>query len=324
MAAVTLEQLKVGMVNDLDRNVIDEFIKGDYLLQTIPFDFIANPVKGGGGWYATYLKVKDESKTGFRNLYGVYEDTVATRELFTTEVKIFGGSIKIDRALRDQGAIENEVEFQLKQLLKSTRKTFSYYLINGSKTVNANQFDGLDTLLKGTVTDINAKGNGIDLSTFEKMKANALEFITVLDDFLGKLDEKPDVLLGNATLINKIKTVCKIVGINVMGQDELGRTVDQYNGIRLVALGTVNVDGSGAKETIEIDKSTKETALYAVKFGDDAFVLASPESGKALDVLLPDFTQASEQVRGLVEFRAVPMLKHSRKCGVLRKIKVGE
>lgn len=324
MAAVTLEQLKVGMVNDLDRNVIDEFIKGDYLMQTIPFDFIANPVKGGAGWIATYVKVKSESKTGFRNLYGVYEDTVATRDVHSAEVKIFGGSIKIDRALRDQGAIENEVSFQVSQLLKSTRKTFSYYLINGSKTTNANQFDGLDTLLKGSATDVNAKGTGIDLSTFEKMKANGLEFITVLDDFLGILDEKPDVLLGNSRLINKIKAVCKIVGINTMGQDELGRQIDQYDGIRLVKLGTVNYDGTGAKETIPIDNSTKETALYAVKFGEDAFILASPESGKALDVLLPDFTQASEQVRGLVEFRAVPMLKHSKKCGVLRKIKVGE
>lgn len=319
---ITLKDVKVGMQDDLYPRVIDEFTKNDYLFNTIPFEFIANKVLHGAGWTVTYTKVKEESKTQFRDINGVYTDTFSTREEKTVSTKVFGGSYSIDRALKDQGGVELEIEYQLKQLIKSAKKTFSYYLINGAVATNQNQFDGLNVLLKGSKTDINANGTGIDLSTFDLMKENALKFVNVLDEFLAKLGEKPDVLLGNSTLINKIKTVCKIVGINTMTQNNVGEMVDQYNGIRLQVLETANIDGE-QKETIPTDNITKETELYAVSFGGDGLVLASPNSGKAIETILPDFTQAKEQVRGLLELRAVPLLRNSMTCGVLRKIKVG-
>lgn len=323
MATITLDEVKKGQVSDLEKGVIDEFTKGDYLFQNIPFAAIANPIAGGAGWSVAYVVSKDESKTGFRAINGKYEDTFVTKEKKDAEVKVYGGSFSIDRALRDQGGVENEVAFQMAQLIKGVKKGFSYYLIKGSKSSSGEQFDGLDTILKGTSTDMQAHSTGFDLSTFEKVKENALEFTTKLDEFLALLDEKPHALLGNSKMIQKIKAVAKVVGLHTITQNNFGETIDNYDGIPLVTLDKYTPKGeSSAKETIEISSSDGTTDLFAVRFGEDALHVASPSTGKIIDVLPPDFNVASEQARGLVELRGVPILKKTKACGVLRKIKV--
>lgn len=322
MAVLTLAEVQKGQLTDLEKGVIDEFTKGDYLFQNIPFTFIANPVAGGAGWSTSYVKLKEESQTGFRAINGKYEDTYAKKDMTTAQVKVYGGSFSIDRALRDQGGVENEVAFQMAQLIKSAKKGFSYYLINGAVATNGDQFDGLNVLLKGSSTDMEADAIGFDLSTFTKVKENALEFAVKIDEWLSLLDEKPSALLGNATLINKIKACAKVAGLHTITQNDFGVTVDNYNGIPLIVLDKYMAKGEvTAKETIEITGGL--TDLYAVRFGEDALCVASPSTGKAIDVIAPDFTQATEQARGLVELRGVPILKSSKACGVLRKIKVG-
>ena len=323
MAVITLEEVRKGQLTDLEKGVIDEFTRGDYLFQNIPFSMIANSIAGGAGWSTSYVYLTDESQTGFRNINGKYDDTFAKKKMKTAEVKVYGGSFSIDRALRDQGGVENEVAFQMGQLIKSARKGFSYYLINGSVAASAEQFDGLDTLLKGTATDMLAHATGFDLSTFDKTKANALEFAIKLDEWLSLLNEKPQVLLGNAKLILKIKAAAKLAGVHSITQTNYGETIDTYNGIPLVQLDKYMPKGETvAKETIAIDTATGNTSLYAVRFGEDALSVASPSSGKVIDVIAPDFNVASEQARGLVELRGVPILKTSKSCGVLRNIKV--
>ena len=55
MAVMTLAEVKKGMQDDVLKGVIDEFIKGDYLFQMIPFNFIANKITGGAGWAISYV-----------------------------------------------------------------------------------------------------------------------------------------------------------------------------------------------------------------------------------------------------------------------------
>lgn len=322
MAVITLDEVRKGQLTDLEKGVIDEFVKGDYLFQVMPFSNIANPIAGGSGWSTSYVMLTDESQTGFRAINGRYEDTYAKKAMKTAEVKVYGGSFSIDRALRDQGGVENEVAFQMGQLIKAARKGFSYYLINGSTATDGTQFDGLNVLLKSTSTDMNAHATGFDLSTFQKVKDNALEFALKLDEFLSLLNEKPQALLGNSKLILKIKAAAKVAGVHSVTQSNFGETIDHYNGIPLIELKTYIPKGeTTAKETIAID-AQGNTDLYAVRFGEDALHVASPSSGKIIDVIAPNFTVASEQARGLVELRGVPVLKSSKACGVLRKIKV--
>lgn len=314
-ALLTLADVKVGLVDDLQTTVIDELVKSTYLFEKIGFEPVASLVGGGAGWSYAYNKVKEESTSEFRDINGKYKDSVALTERKNVDLKILGGSFSIDRALRDTGGAPEQVAFQLAQKIKAVKAGFCNAIVNGAVITDSRQFDGLDTLLTGSSTEIVAGGTGFDLSTFTKVKDNAAEFVAVLDDFLSILVEKPDALMGNSKMINKIKAIAKIVGTNTETKDDFGRSIDAYDGIALIDLGEY-------KGAPVVAINAGETSLYAVKFGAQAFHAISPAGASLVDTIAPDFTQASEQVRGLIELRAAVVLKHSKSCGVLRKIKV--
>ena len=314
-ALLTLADVKVGLVDDLQATVIDELVKSTYLFEKIGFEPVASLVGGGAGWSYAYNKVKEESTSEFRDINGKYTDSVALTERKNVDLKILGGSFSIDRALRDTGGAPEQVAFQLAQKIKAVKAGFCNAIINGAIITDSKQFDGLGTLLTGSTTEVLAGGTGFDLSTFTKVKDNAAEFVAVLDDFLSILVEKPDALMGNSKMINKIKAIAKIVGTNTETKDDFGRSIDAYDGIALIDLGEY-------KGAPVVAIKGGETSLYAVKFGAQAFHAISPAGAQLIDTIVPDFTQASEQVRGLIELRAAVVLKHSKSCGVLRKIKV--
>lgn len=314
-ALLTLADVKVGLVDDLQTTVIDELVKSTYLFEKIGFEPVASLVGGGAGWSYAYNKVKEESTSEFRDINGKYTDSVALTERKNVDLKILGGSFSIDRALRDTGGAPEQVAFQLAQKIKAVKAGFCNAIVNGAVITDSRQFDGLDTLLKGSSTEIVAGGTGFDLSTFTKVKDNAAEFVAVLDDFLSILVEKPDALMGNSKMINKIKAIAKIVGTNTETKDDFGRSIDAYDGIALIDLGEY-------KGAPVVAINAGKTSLYAVKFGAQAFHAISPAGASLVDTIAPDFTQASEQVRGLIELRAAVVLKHSKSCGVLRSIKV--
>ena len=314
-ALLTLADVKVGLVDDLQTTVIDELVKSTYLFEKIGFEPVASLVGGGAGWSYAYNKVKEESTSEFRDINGKYKDSVALTERKNVDLKILGGSFSIDRALRDTGGAPEQVAFQLAQKIKAVKAGFCNAIVNGAVITDSRQFDGLDTLLTGSSTEIVAGGKGFDLSTFTKVKDNAAEFVAVLDDFLSILVEKPDALMGNSKMINKIKAIAKIVGTNTETKDDFGRSIDAYDGIALIDLGEY-------KGAPVVAINAGETSLYAVKFGAQAFHAISPAGASLVDTIAPDFTQASEQVRGLIELRAAVVLKHSKSCGVLRNIKV--
>ncbi len=314
-ALLKLADVKVGLVDDLQTTVIDELVKSTYLFEKIGFEPVASLVGGGAGWSYAYNKVKEESTSEFRDINGKYTDSVALTERKNVDLKILGGSFSIDRALRDTGGAPEQVAFQLEQKIKAVKAGFCNAIVNGAVIKDSRQFDGLDTLLTGSSTEIVAGGTGFDLSTFTKVKDNAAEFVAVLDDFLSILVEKPDALMGNSKMINKIKAIAKIVGTNTETKDDFGRSIDAYDGIALIDLGEY-------KGAPVVASNAGETSLYAVKFGAQAFHAISTAGASLVDTIVPDFTQASEQVRGLIELRAAVVLKHSKSCGVLRKIKV--
>ena len=314
-ALLTLADVKVGLVDDLQTTVIDELVKSTYLFEKIGFEPVASLVGGGAGWSYAYNKVKEESTSEFRDINGKYTDSVALTERKNVDLKILGGSFSIDRALRDTGGAPEQVAFQLAQKIKAVKAGFCNAIVNGAVITDSKQFDGLDTLLTGSSTEIVAGGTGFDLSTFTKVKDKAAEFVAVLDDFLSILVEKPDALMGNSKMINKIKAIAKIVGTNTETKDDFGRSIDAYDGIALIDLGEY-------KGAPVVAINAGKTSLYAVKFGAQAFHAISPAGASLVDTIAPDFTQASEQVRGLIELRAAVVLKHSKSCGVLRNIKV--
>ena len=102
-------------------------------------------------------------------------------------------------------------------------------------------------------------------------------------------------------------------------KDNYGRQVEMYGSIPFVDIGAK----AGSNDPIiETNASTGNTAIYAVRFGMDAFHAISMAGQPPVKIWLPDFSTAGAVKKGEVEMVAGCALKTTKSCGVLRNIKV--
>lgn len=317
--AITLEQSKVGMADKIDQNVIDMFRRESILLDKLIFDNAVSPGTGGSTLTYGYQQLKTPSTAKFRAIGDEYTSGEAIRETKSVDLKIFGGKFGVDRVIANTSGAIDEVAFQMNQKIKGAVNLFNYALINGSKSTE-NQFDGLKELLKGAETEYNPSV-AIDLSTSDLMDTNAQLFADTLDEWLGLFEEKPDFLIMNSKMATKVKSIARRLGYYSRTEDAFGRGVDNYDGIAILPLGKY-FDGSASKEIIDIDNSTKETSIYAVKIALDGFHGVSPAGDKIIRTYQKDVTDTGVIIDGEVEAVMAVALKNSKKAGVLNKIKV--
>ena len=105
--AVTLEQAKVGMADQIDQQVIDQFRRGSILLDKLTFDNSVSPGTGGSTLVYGYTQLKTPSTADFREINAEYTGNEAERETKSVQLKIFGGKFAIDRVIaRTSGAYD--------------------------------------------------------------------------------------------------------------------------------------------------------------------------------------------------------------------------
>lgn len=153
---ITLAEAKVGMADKVDQAVIDEFRRGSLLLDKLIFDNAVAPGTGGSTLTYGYMKLKTPSTAGFRKINGEYTNNEAKREKASADLKIFGGNFKIDRVLINTSGAVDELDFQMKEKIKGAINLFHNTVINGNESVNEDEFNGLDVMLKGSSTEYNA------------------------------------------------------------------------------------------------------------------------------------------------------------------------
>ncbi|MFC0271122.1 major capsid protein [Metabacillus herbersteinensis] len=324
---ITLAQAKVGMADHVDQMVIDEFRRSSLLLDALTFDNAVSPGTGGSTLTYGYTRLKTPSTAGFRAINSEYTANEADRENKTVDLKIFGGTFKIDRVIQDTSGQINEMNFQLQQKIIGASNLFHHTVINGDSAVDTNAFDGLDKALTGSTTELNAAAV-IDLSNEAGLDSNKFKFLDELDAFLAELDGRPAMLMGNSKLITKIKSVARRAGYLTSSEDGFGRTVSGYDGIPLVDLGYFVSGGTTTVPVVPIESRTVGTAqtgltdLFAVGLGMDGFHGVSPTGNSVIRTFLPDFNAPGAVKTGEVEMVAAVALKATRKAGVLRNIKV--
>lgn len=313
--AVTLAQAKLNVQDDLQLGIIDEFAKSSYILNHIPFDDCVSPTGGGGTLTYSYTRQITQPTAAFRKINAEYTPQEVEKQRYSTDLKVFGGAFEVDRVISDMGGIANEVSWQMSQKIKAAGALFNDTVINGNTSVDADVFDGLDVALAGSATDIDAAS--IDLSTSASITSNYMSFLDVLDEFLLNLSETPDALLMNGKAVAKLRAVARRASMYQTTKDNYGRNVDMYGDIPFVDLGAK----SGSNDPVVATTSGK-TAIYAVKFGLNAFHAVSMVGGLPVKSWLPDFGTAGAVKKGEVEMVAGCALKTTKSCGVLRNIKV--
>ena len=235
--AITLEEAKKNVQDDLQMGVIDEFQKSNYILEHIPFDDAVSPTGGGATPSYSYTRLKTQPTAAFREINKEYAPSEVTKERHTVEIKVFGGAYEIDRVIANMGGIVSEVELQQAQKIKAAQALFNDTFINGDTGVDSKCFDGLDKALTGSSTEYNADGV-IDLSTSEMVTKNYQYFLDMLDEFLGGLDGTPTFIGGNNKLISKLRACARRASMYQVTKDNWGNQVESYGGIPFVDLKT--------------------------------------------------------------------------------------
>lgn len=330
---VTLEQAKVGMTDKVEQMVIDEFRRGSLLMDRLIYDDAVSPGTGGSTLVYGYTQLKTPATAQMRAINSEYVPNEADKALKTAALKILGGSFQVDRVIENTSGRVSETTFQLQQKIKAAYNLFHYLVINGDSALNPLEFDGLDKMLTGSSTEI-GKDSVLDLTAMAD-QTSAFKLLDAVDAFLGDLNGKPTMLLGNSKLIQKIKSAARWAGYYTRSENAFGDTVDGYAGIPLVDLDYfAKVDAETKAVTTEPivpieartvgSEQTGLTDLYAVRIGLDGFHGVTPLGGNGvgLKTYLPDFNAPGAVKTGEVEMVVGAVLKQTRAAGVLRNIKV--
>lgn len=315
--AITLEEAKKNVQDDLQMGVIDEFQKSNWILEHIPFDDAVSPTGGGATPSYSYTRLKTQPTAQFREINKEYTPSEVTKERHTVEIKVFGGSYEIDRVIASMGGIVSEVELQQAQKIKAAQALFNDTFINGDSGMDSKAFDGLEKALTGSSTEYNNDGV-IDLSTSELITQNYQYFLDMLDEFLGGLDGTPSCIIGNTKLIAKIRACARRASMYQITKDNWGNQVESYGGIPFVDMKTK----PGTNDDVVKTGVDGKTSLYVARLAMDGLHAVSFAGAAPVQTWLPDFSTAGAVKKGEVEMNAAIALKASKAAGVFRNIKV--
>ena len=316
--AVTLAQAKLNVQDALQMGVIDEFQKSNFLFNTLTFDDCVSPTGGGSTLTYGYTRLITQPTAAFRAINTEYTPQEVTRQRYTADLKVFGGSYQIDRVISNMGGIISEVLLQSQQKVKAASALFNDTVINGDSAVDANAFDGLDKAITGSSTEFTPAG-AIDLSTSAAVDANYKVFLDVLDEFLMGLDGTPGAIMGNMKMIARLRAVSRRAGMYQVTKNDFGQQVEHYGVIPWIDLGT---KAGTNDDIVATDGTSGETSLYAVRFGLDGFHAISMAGVAPVQTWLPDYSTSGAVKTGEVEMVAAVVLKATKAAGVFRKIKV--
>lgn len=312
--AVTLAQARLNVTDDLQRGIIDEFAKNNYLLDHLTFHDCVSPVGGGGTLTYAYTRLITQPTAAFRKVNAEYEPGEVKKQRETVDLKVFGGAFEIDRVIKDMGGIVDEVQLQASQKVKAAQALFNDTVINGDSSANADEFDGLNVMLTGTNTEATTS---IDLSTSALVTANYMAFLDEFDEFLATLNGRPDALLMNTKMAAKLRAIARRAGMYQVTKDTWGNQVESYGAIPFIDLGAK----AGTNDDVIATKAGA-TDIYAVRFGMDGFHGISLAGQAPIKMWMPDFSTSGAVKKGEVEMVAAVALKDTRSAGVLRGIKV--
>lgn len=311
---VTLAQAALNAQTDYDLAVIDEF-RTNPLLDLIQFDDAVNPSGGGNTLTYGYRRLITAPTAAFRAINSEYTPAHVTTQRFTTELKPLGGSYQIDRVLAKVGpAASGEVALQSTQKIKAAQALFGDAMINGDSAVDADSFDGLAKALAGSTTEDTTLTNWS--GTLDQAKAFLI--LTAVDELLSKLDGAAGALVSNRKAINLIKAASRFANQYVERVGPRNTALATYAGATLVDAG---FKAGSATEVVPV--TTKETALYAVRFGMDGFHGVSVAGGSVVSAYLPDFTTPGAVKTGEVELGPVGVaLKATKAAAVMTRVQV--
>lgn len=312
---VLLNELRKVTGDDVDRNVLDQFIKSSFILQNLPFHQAA-AATGGSALAYTYTRLATQGEAAFRALNEDYVNSTVTVNQYTVVCKALGGKFAVDRVL---GATNNtQIALQIAQKIKAASALFSDAVINGDTdalTGDPKAFDGLSVALTGSDTEVD--GSAIDWSAVST-QANAFAAIEVLDALLAEVTvDGTQVIATNAKGKLKLQAIARVAGYLTHSEDAAGRVISSYAGIPIVDLGAK----AGSNDSI-VATTAGATDFYVVSLSPEGFHGVAPSGAPLISTYLPKFDTANAVHEGAVELVATVALKNTKAAAVLRGVQI--
>lgn len=334
---VSLVEAKRNAQEDLDVQVIDEFRKTSVINDSLIFDDAVNPAGGGATLTYGYRRLVTQATADTRAYNTEYTDQEVETQHHSTTLTPLGGSFSVDRVLAKVGpAASGAIALNLSQKIKATNAKFADLVINGDTAVKQTDFDGLDKALTGSDTEFRP-GEVTDLTDFDTDQRAPFKFLDALDEFLSLLDGAPTIVVGNKTVLARVRAAARRSGMFVKNpvEDLLVPSGSGSRPIERETYGGVLLGDAGEKagssnwvipveaRTVAGQAETGLTDLYAYRVGLDGFHGVSTAGGQLISAWLPQFTSAGAVKRGEVEMGPVSVaLKATKAAAVWRNLKV--
>ena len=241
--ALTLLEAQKHAKSPQELAVVTELAAGQ-LMSVLPF----RSIEGNGLFWKREESLPD---VGFRNYNGSLSESYAEVSQQSESLKLFGGDIKVDRAIVDlEGA--DAKSYQVQSRVRAMRMAWEALFINGDSNQSPSEFDGLAARIQSGSSQYFANGGG------------------ALD--LGKLDEVLDAVdaQGGSKYIVCSKSARRALTRQArtnnqieIARNEFGYQQTSYAGVPLLELDRDH------KNVAILDSTPSNQDLYVVSFGND-------------------------------------------------------
>jgi hypothetical protein len=246
---LSLVEAKKHSRNPQELAVITELAAGP-LLSTLPF----REVQGSGLFWKREEELGD---VGFRAFNDGYDESYAEVRQYSEALKLFGGDIKVDRAIVDLEGAQARA-FQVQAKVRAMRLAFEALFFNGDSNSTAAEFDGLSVRLPAAQAGSHSQIIANDSSA------------SVLD--LGKLDEAIDAVdaQGGQKYLLMSKSARRHLSAVARASNQIDIMRSEFGGQQLVYGGLPVLEVDRDHKNVKIlDSSAANQSIYVVSFGND-------------------------------------------------------
>jgi hypothetical protein len=223
--------------------VVTELAAGP-LLQSLPF----RNIEGNGLFWKREEALPD---VGFRNYNGALAESYAEVSQQSESLKLFGGDIKVDRAIVDLEGAQAKA-YQIQSRVRAMRLAWEALFIKGDSNQSPSEFDGLAARIQSGSSQYFANGGG------------------ALD--LGKLDEAIDNVdaAGGRKYLVMSKSMRRALTRQARTNTQIDIVRNEFGYQQMVYAGLPVLELDRDHKNVAImDATPTAQDIYVVSFGND-------------------------------------------------------
>lgn len=241
--ALTLLEAQKHAKTPQELAVVKELAAGQ-LMSVLPF----RSIEGNGLFWKREESLPD---VGFRNYNGALAESYAEVSQQSESLKLFGGDIKVDRAIVDLEGAEAKA-YQIQSRVRAMRMAWEALFINGDSNQSPSEFDGLAARIGASSSQYFANGGGaLDLSKLDE----------VIDNVDAQGGQK--YIVCSKSLRRALTKQARDNGQIEIARSEFGYQQTTYMGLPLLELDRDH------KNVAIMDSDPSAQDLYVVSFGND-------------------------------------------------------